>query len=101
MKTNVLIGGLLAIIIIIIIGYMVSRTPSTTDQSATISVEEDEEAVQLVQSPATATVTAVASGTPSVSPTPTTTAAIAKTIAITDTGFTPATLTVPVNTTVT
>ena len=93
------------IVAVILVAVFIMRQPAgTTVPVATTSVEEEGEADQLnIEVPTPTPDATTTSPAAAVSPTPSAieATASANTVTISDTGFTPATLTVPVNTTVT
>lgn len=104
MHSTALWGTILVIIVIIVAAFLVMRQPDNSAISpVTTSMEEEGEAEQLNLEVPSTVGDAVTTESPAATPDQTseTETVSADVITITDTGFTPAALTVPVNTTVT
>lgn len=102
MRNAALWGGLLIVVAVLLVGFLILRTPQTaTVPTATDSIEEEASSGQLEVEVPTPVITVVASPAPSSSPTTSPASTTGTLITFTDTGIAPSTLTVPVNTTVT
>ncbi len=103
MRNAALWGGLLIVVAVLLVGFLILRSPQTaTVPTETDSIEEEGSSIgQLEVEVPTPVVTVVASPAPSSSPTTAPAGATGTLVTFTDTGITPSTLTVPVNTTVT